>query len=49
VKGIISKIIIRYTKRLGILERNVSQVKGLIREVSAAIKLNIGKDIKEGM
>jgi hypothetical protein len=46
VEGITSKIIVRYIKRLGILKRNVSQVKGLIREIGVAIKLNIGRDVK---
>jgi predicted transcriptional regulator len=46
VRSIISGIIVRYAEKLGILERNVSQVKGLIREVSATIKLNIGRDVK---
>jgi hypothetical protein len=48
VRGIISEIIIRYAKRLRILKRNVSQVEGLMREVGAAIELNIGRDV-EGM
>jgi predicted Holliday junction resolvase-like endonuclease len=46
VRGIISKIIVRYIKRLGILKRNVSQIKGLIRKVGAAIKLDIGRDVE---
>jgi phosphoglycerate-specific signal transduction histidine kinase len=35
-----------YTERLGILKRNVSQVKGLIGEIGAAIQLDIGRDVK---
>jgi RNase P/RNase MRP subunit POP5 len=46
VRGIISKIIVGYTERLGILKRNVSQVKGLIGEIGAAIQLDIGRDVK---
>jgi hypothetical protein len=47
VRGIISEIIIGYAERLRFLERNISQVKGLIKEVGAAIQLNIGKDIEK--
>jgi hypothetical protein len=47
VKGIISEIIVGYAERLGILERNASQIKGLMREIGAAIELNIGRDVKE--
>jgi hypothetical protein len=46
VGGIISEMIVGYAERLGILERNVSQVKGLIREVGAAIGLDIGRDVE---
>jgi hypothetical protein len=46
VRGIISEIMVGYAERLGILERNISQVEGLMREVGAAIELDIGRDVK---
>jgi hypothetical protein len=36
-----------YVERLGILERNISQVKGLMGEVGAAIQHDIGRDVEE--
>jgi hypothetical protein len=47
VGGTISEMMIGYAERLGILERNVSQVEGLMREVGAAIQLDIGRDAEE--
>jgi DNA-binding transcriptional regulator YdaS (Cro superfamily) len=46
VEGTISKIIVGYAERLGILERNMSQVEGLIREVSATIQHDIERDVE---
>jgi hypothetical protein len=44
VRGIISEMMVGYAERLGILERNVSQVEGLMREVGVAIEL--GRDVE---
>jgi hypothetical protein len=44
VGGTISEMMVGYAERLGILERNVSQVEGLMREVGAAIEL--GRDVE---
>ena len=46
VEGTISEMMVGYAERLGILERNVSQVERLMREVGAAIELNVGRVVE---
>ena len=47
VEGTIGEMMVGYAERLGILERNVSQFEGLVREVGAAIELSVGTVVKE--
>ena len=49
VEGTIGEMMVGYAERLGVLERNASQVEGLMREVGAAIELNVGSVMEGGV